>query len=182
MYYQVISSYVIYPGIKPIMKQLILVRHAKSSWSNPHLKDFDRPLNERGLRDAPAMANHLKQLGILPDSIISSAANRAEKTARIMAEVLLGDADQIVSDKDLYAASAEYLLAQIKITDNQVEQLMLVAHNPSISELLDLLVDGSGQDMPTCSVAVIGLDVSDWKQVIPGTGVLEHFAGPKQLV
>lgn len=165
------------------MKQLILVRHAKSSWSNPHLKDFDRPLNERGLRDAPAMANHLKQLGIVPDSIISSAANRAEKTARIMAEVLLGDADQVLSDKDLYAASAEYLLAQIKIIDNQVEQLMLVAHNPSISELLDLLVDGgAGQDMPTCSVAVIGLDVSDWKLVMPGTGVLEQFAGPKQLV
>lgn len=164
------------------MKQLSLLRHAKSSWSNPHLRDFDRPLNERGIRDAPAMANHLKQLNIVPDLIISSAANRAESTARVMAEVLLGDSDQVVSEPALYAASAEELLAQLRMIDNQVGHLMLVAHNPSISELLDYLVDGAGQDMPTCGVAVIELDISGWNKVLPGSGVLNHFVGPKQLV
>ena len=99
------------------MKQLTLVRHAKSSWSNPHLKDFDRPLNERGLRDAPVMANHLKQLAIVPDSIISSAAHRAESTARIMADVLLGDAEQIVTETALYAASVEGLLGELKMIE-----------------------------------------------------------------
>ncbi|MCW8956286.1 MAG: histidine phosphatase family protein [Gammaproteobacteria bacterium] len=163
------------------MKQLLLVRHAKSSWSNPHLKDFDRPLNDRGLRDAPVMASYLKQLGIVPDSIISSAANRAMSTAQIMAEVLLGDSDQIVTETALYATSAEGLLSEIRMIDNQVECLMLVAHNPSISELLDLLVAELGQDMPTCGVAVIELDVADWRRVLPGTGILIQFVGPKQL-
>ncbi|MFW2374536.1 MAG: SixA phosphatase family protein [Gammaproteobacteria bacterium] len=163
------------------MKQLSLVRHAKSSWSNHHLKDFDRPLNDRGLRDAPAMANHLLERDLVPDFIISSAANRAQTTARIMAEILLGDAEQIVTETELYAASAEHLLSQIRMVGNQVEHLMLVAHNPSITELLDILVDGAGQDMPTCSVAVIGLDISDWRQLLPGTGMLNHFMSPKQL-
>lgn len=164
------------------MKQLSLVRHAKSSWSNPHLKDFDRPLNERGLKDAPVMANHLKQLGLVPDSIISSAAHRAESTAGIMAEVLLGDSELIVTETELYAASVEGLLRELKMIGNQIEHLMLVAHNPSISELLDLLIDGAGQDMPTCCVAVIDLDISDWNRISPGIGTLSHFASPKQLV
>lgn len=163
------------------MKQLSLVRHAKSSWSNPQLKDFDRPLNDRGLRDAPAMANHLQQLNLIPDFIISSAANRAQTTASIMAEVLLGDAEQIVTDKALYGASAETLLNEIRVVDNQLEHLMLVAHNPTITELLDILVDGAGQDMPTCGVAVIELDISDWRRVLSGTGILKHFFSPKQL-
>ena len=164
------------------MKQLSLVRHAKSSWSNPHLKDFDRPLNDRGLRDAPVMANHLQQLDLIPDFILSSAANRAQTTARIMAEVLLGDSEQIVTDTELYAASAETLLNEIRVVDNQVQHLMLVAHNPTITELLDLLVDGAAQDMPTCAVAVIGLDISDWRRILPGTGMLNHFILPRQLV
>ena len=164
------------------MKRLYLVRHAKSSWSNPHLKDFDRPLNDRGLRDAPVMANHLQQLDLIPDFILSSAANRAQTTARIMAEVLLGDSEQIVTDTELYAASAETLLNEIRVVDNQVQHLMLVAHNPTITELLDLLVDGAAQDMPTCAVAVIGLDISDWRRILPGTGMLNHFILPRQLV
>jgi len=164
------------------MKQLTLVRHAKSSWSHPHLKDFDRPLNDRGMRDAPAMANHLQQQGLLPDFIISSAANRAQSTARMLAEVLLGDSEQIVTDTELYGAGAETLLNQIRMVDNQVEHLMLVAHNPTITELLDILVDdGAGQDMATCAVAVIELDVSDWRRVSPGTGMLKYFISPKQL-
>ena len=139
-------------------------------------------MNDRGLKDAPVIASHLNQLGIVPDLIISSAAHRAETTARIMAEVLLGDSDRIVSEPALYGASAEELLAQLRMIDDQVGHLMLVAHNPSISELLDHLIEGAGQDMPTCAVAVIGLDVSGWNKVLPGTGVLNHFVGPKQLI
>ncbi len=156
------------------MKTLVLVRHAKSDWSTPALSDFDRPLNKRGLKDAPRMARELKDLGLLPDLILTSPANRALTTASIMSEVFAFDPERIDQIPSLYLGSPEDLEIAVTKRIGQSETLYLYAHNPGISIFASLLAERDIA-MPTCCAVILtlrenkdSLDVRDLRIIRPG--------------
>jgi len=144
------------------MKTLIIVRHAKSSWDDMTQKDIDRPLNDRGKKDAPEMAQRLKEKGIKPDALISSPARRARKTARYFAEVFdLGKKDIDIEDA-LYEAS---IAAFEKVTEglkNKWSTVVLFSHNPGITEFANTLTNVRIDDMPTCAVFAVSIHTDEW--------------------
>jgi phosphohistidine phosphatase len=163
------------------MRLLTLIRHAKSSWDNPSLDDFDRPLNERGCRDAPRMAAHvLRSLG-RPDRIVSSPAVRALTTAQVFAEICGIDAGALSRQARIYEASAETLLRLVRALEDDDRHVMLFGHNPGFTELAHRLARCSFDDMPTCAVAQIGFDAKSWLDVDERCGSLRFYAYPKQL-
>lgn len=129
------------------MIQLILVRHAKSDWGNPGLADHDRPLNERGQTNAPMMAERLVGTGVAVDQVHSSTAVRARTTAEVFGAAL-GVAVQL--DPRMYLASGSALLR--KAVEAGARSLMLVAHDPGITDLAARLSDGGVEQMPTCGL------------------------------
>jgi len=128
------------------------------------MSDRDRPLNERGLRDAPAMGRRLAGRGAMPQRIVASPARRARETARLLAEGLGQPQDTIVVDDRLYASSASRLLEVVHGLDDRLERVMLVGHNPEFAELAHRLAK-SIEDMPTCAVAELRFDVAAWSEV-----------------
>lgn len=136
---------------------LVLVRHAKSDWSEPGLADHDRPLNGRGTRDAPRMAALLAQSGFRPDLILSSTAVRARMTADALSSAL----DVAVTlVPNLYGASANTLLAQAAA--NSSCAVILVAHDPGMSDLAEGLSGGGITHMPTCAIATFTWNTDSW--------------------
>ncbi len=162
------------------MKNLVLIRHAKSSWDNPALDDFDRPLNKRGQRDAPVMAGRLKELDITPDLFLSSPAERAVTTARTVAEGIDFPIEKIVQDEDIYLASGEDLLSIISQSDDSIERLFLVGHNPGLTELANHLGDRPIDNMPTCSIYSLVFEITSWKEILFRKGKTEFFDYPKK--
>lgn len=139
------------------MTTLILVRHAKSDWGDPGLDDHDRPLNDRGLRDAPAMATRLAASGITIDAILSSTALRARTTAGFFGTQFVLEPEL---SPDLYGAAPRTLLAAA--TARGVESVMVVAHDPGMTMLAADLSGGGIGHMPTCAVATFRWDTPDW--------------------
>ncbi|WP_449281855.1 SixA phosphatase family protein [Leucobacter sp.] len=142
------------------MIELILVRHAKSDWGVPELDDHERPLNGRGERDAPAMAERLAQAGAEVECIISSTAVRARTTARAFGAAL---GVEVELDPELYAAPGSTLLT--KAVEAGAGSVMVVAHNPGISDLAARLSGGGIEHMPTCAVAQFEWDAGSWDEV-----------------
>ncbi len=134
------------------MKTLVLIRHAKSDWTSHGLPDFDRPLNKRGRTDAPLMADQLKQLGIVPQKILTSPANRARTTAYLMAEQFGMPGQEIVEVPSLYLGEPSDLDRAVK-SSLDTETLFLYAHNPGISYYATLLAQQE-IPMPTCCAAI----------------------------
>ncbi len=146
------------------MKTLILVRHAKSSWDHSGLSDIDRPLNERGKKDAPEMAQRLKDRGIKIDQFVSSPAKRAHKTAKIFAETYEVKKDDIKIVDDLYLATAEAFNNTIASIKDKHDTIALFSHNPGITEFASSLTDVRIDNMPTCSVFAVSAETSNWKE------------------
>src|SRR5438128_11417428 len=145
------------------MKTLILVRHAKSSWDQAGLSDFDRPLNERGKKDAPEMAKRLKEKGISPDLFVSSPARRARRTARFFAEEFGVDKEDILLVEELYLASYEAFSNTVAGLDDKHQVVALFSHNPGITEFASSLSNVRVVDMPTCAVFAVQADIDHWK-------------------
>lgn len=164
------------------MKLLTLVRHAKSSRDDPELPDFERPLTERGRRDAPAMAQRARQLLGRPDRLVSSPALRAITTARSFAEGLGIATDEISVQPRIYEATVEALLRLVRTLDDHDRHVMLFGHNPGFSDLALELARCPFADMPTCAVAQFELGVKLWSEVNYGCGKLLHFTHPKELL
>jgi len=162
------------------MKTLYLVRHAKSSWDDPTLDDFDRPLNDRGLHDAPRMGNRLDKIGVLPDIIYASPAARALTTAKILAKSLQYSEKKIHTDRQLYHASEETWLNFVRSISDKYEEVMLVGHNPGLSEFAQLLVKEFEESIPTTGVVAMQLPIESWKEVKPGNCKLKFFDYPKK--
>jgi phosphohistidine phosphatase len=139
------------------------MRHAKSSWDNDRLADFDRPLNDRGRRAAPRMGKLLVQQGVAPDRIIASSANRAAETARLVAQAVAYEGE-IQFTRDLYLADAETYLELARQVDSEANTAMLVGHNPDIAELVSDL-SGSEERMPTAAIAVFRFRITDWSEL-----------------
>src|SRR5690554_5567331 len=117
------------------MKKLLIYRHAKSAWDDPFLSDHERPLAERGLRDAPQMAQRLKRKSIIPDGMLSSDAERAKVTALITADALNFPKEKIMFTERLYHASARTMLSQIQQTQDDIGTLFVFGHNPGLTDL-----------------------------------------------
>lgn len=159
------------------MKRLFVLRHAKSSWADPDLADFDRPLNERGLYAAPFMGSVIAKEGYVPDLIVSSPAERARHTAELVKE---GGrlAAEIRLDDGIYEASPRALLRIASSLESGVSSPMFVGHNPGIEGFIRLLI-GSYEPMPTAALAVIDLKIDSWQKIAAGGGHLVQVIRPK---
>jgi phosphohistidine phosphatase len=162
------------------MKTLLLLRHAKSDWSDSQLSDHDRPLNARGQRDAPRMGCLVRDHDLVPDLIVSSTAVRAATTARCVAENCAYPGE-VMLEPELYAAPPqEYLNCLQQISDDYTV-VMVVGHNPGLEDLLEV-VTGSYQKMPTAALAHITFDILHWCDIGNGaSGQLISFWRPKDL-
>ena len=144
-------------------KTLILVRHAKSSWDAPGLSDIDRPLNERGKKDAPEMAKRLKDRGIKVDLFVSSPAKRAHKTAKYFAEEFGIKKDDIVLVDELYGANVAAFNQIVENLKDSNDTVVLFSHNPDITAYACTLTNVKVDDMPTCAVFAVQADTNEWK-------------------
>lgn len=161
------------------MKTLLLLRHAKSSWGDPAAPDFDRPLAQRGVADAPRIGQALQQRGLLPDLILSSPAVRATQTIEAVVKAAgLGLSPQF--DQNIYGASPAELLAIIRRIPDVNSCAMLVGHNPGFAEVVSRLT-GTSQDMPTAALACVELPIESWADVEDGGGKLVWVITPKLL-
>ncbi|HRE38739.1 MAG TPA: histidine phosphatase family protein [Chitinophagaceae bacterium] len=145
------------------MKTLLLVRHAKSDWENPALEDFDRPLNERGKRDCPAMARRLLDKNINIDAIISSPAKRAAKTAKAFAESYDLKKSRLQFKEELYMAGSAAFTAVIESADEKFESIAVFSHNPGITDFANELTNARIDNIPTCGVFAIKINTDTWK-------------------
>jgi len=165
------------------MKKLYLIRHAKSSWADANMDDFDRLLNDRGIKDAPHMAKILRERKIFPDRMISSPAIRALSTCKAFAEVLKYDASKIVTIPKLYHASAEAwlnILSALKEHKGDDEDVVLVfGHNPGITEFVNELLKVYIDNIPTCGIVSATLKINTWKEISLGCGKMDSFDYPK---
>ncbi len=163
------------------MKRLYLVRHAKSSWKDDSLADFDRPLNSRGKRDAPFMGKLLaSEYQIAPDVCVSSPAKRAAKTAKILASEIGFPKKRIVYDKNIYEADVPSLLEVLHGLDEKAAHVMLVGHNPGLTNLAEYLADMEIGTIPTCGIFGVEFMVDGWQNVEEGKGHLMFFEYPKK--
>lgn len=162
------------------MKYLYLIRHAKSSWSDPSLSDFSRPLNKRGKRDIPVMGERMSSYEPKPEMIISSPAKRARRTARGIGAALGFDKKEIVLDDELYTFSPEGFLKVIKRAPKTIEVLALVGHNHGLTECAEMLSGESLINVPTCGIVLISFSLSSWDTVMHGGGRLLLFDYPKR--
>lgn len=161
------------------MKHLILLRHAKSSWVNPDLDDFDRPLNKRGKRSAKALGEWLRAEGWQPDLVLCSAARRTRETWEG-----LGLPGEPVLRKDLYHAMPEGMLAILRAATAQT--ILLIGHNPGIAALAQDLVREAPQhprfsDYPTGALLVAGFELKKWSKLGARSGEVKAFLTPHDL-
>lgn len=166
------------------MKRILILRHAKSDWSNPALADFDRPLAERGLKDAPRMGKALAQFRQAPDIIIASPARRAKQTAELAAQAC-NFQGTIRWDDSFYPGSSSDLLAALRALPDTIKRPMLVGHNPVFADTAALLCNphstGKSEDirLPTAGLICFEAHIANWAALEPGDGVLRWFLIPK---
>ena len=161
------------------MKTIFLLRHAKSSWENSHLADFDRPLNTRGLETAPFMGKIIYKNEFQIDLIICSPAKRAQQTAILVKETA-NITGEIEYDDRIYEASPRQLLEIVSEIDEKEESAMLVGHNPGFEGLVHFLT-GEIQPMPTAALAVIDLTIERWNEINADCGSLRILFRPKAM-
>jgi phosphohistidine phosphatase len=162
------------------MKTLLLARHGKSSWEGSDLSDFERPLNSRGRRDAPLMGRLLMQIGVAPDLIVTSPANRAFTTARIVAGELHYPLERIEVREQLYEANSNDILTVVQSLDESQNTVLLFGHNPGLMLFCNFLVSPGINDLPTCGIVGIHCNVDSWKEVAAGNGGLYLYEYPKK--
>lgn len=164
------------------MKTLYVVRHAKSSWDDTNLPDFERPLNERGKRDAPRMGKRLKEKSIHPELMLSSPANRALSTCKRIADALGYANDKIKTDRALYHADEEEILTVVRSISDKYSVLMLFGHNPGLTDFINSFSRDEAMNinnLPTCGVVAFTIDVESWEMVDFGKGNFIFFDFPK---
>lgn len=162
------------------MKTLLLLRHAKSSWSEPGLEDHGRPLNKRGKHDAPLVGKLIREQGLTPDLIVSSTARRAQDTARLVGEAC-GYDGEIDLRQELYLSDASCYLDILQTLPDQVNNVLVVGHNPDLEELLGLLTDYN-ETFPTAALAQVELPIANWQSLNEATdGYLKNLWKPREL-
>ena len=170
------------------MRRIFLLRHAKSSWGDADLSDFDRPLNGRGRKAARLMADYLERSAIRPSLILCSAARRTQSTLELLDKAVEGVPASI--EQGLYLASRHDLMARLRKLDDHLESVLVIAHNPGIERLAEALsegqgapeaLDGLGRKYPTGTLAVLESHAAHWAEIEAGTCRLTAFVRPKDL-
>jgi len=161
-------------------KRLYLVRHAKSSWQNLSLNDFERPLNKRGKRDAPFMGDRLQKHKVRPDILVSSPARRARKTARTIAGKIDYPLKKIIFMEEIYAEGLDALVSLLKGLDDSLRTVMLVGHNPNLTMLAELLTSKAVGNIPTCGIFCMEFNTDSWQDIAPGSGSFIFLDYPKK--
>ncbi len=162
------------------MKYLTLLRHAKSSWKEPTCDDFDRPLSGRGTRNAPLMGQRLAMLGEVPEVIISSPAKRARRTAELVASALPYEASAIRFEPGIYEAEIETLLDLVSQFDDAWQDVMLVGHNPGLTDLANVLAPCKLDNIVTCGVVKLAFSADSWRDIQSNSGRLLFYDYPKK--
>lgn len=162
------------------MKTLLLMRHAKSSWSESNTADHDRPLNKRGKQAAPQMGKLLHQEGLVPDMILCSTARRSRETAEAVAKAC-GYAGKIEAQRDLYSSDAACYIDILRHLPDQANRALLIGHNPETETLLEILT-GSSERMTTAAIAHMDLPISRWQELTEALDVrLLHLWRPREI-
>jgi|SRR6185436_9108429 len=162
------------------MKTIVLIRHAKSSWKFPELKDVDRPLKKRGLEDASLMGKVLKDHGVKPDLIITSPAVRALTTAKIIAQKTGFDENQVISEPKLYLESKSKLLKEINAFNDMYNTIFVIGHNPGLTDLVNMLSGTEIENVPTSGAVAIQFECNSWQEVEKRKGKKLFFEVPKK--
>jgi phosphohistidine phosphatase len=145
------------------VKRLLVLRHAKSSWADSSLSDWQRPLNERGIRDAPRAGQWLRERALVPDLIVTSDAVRARSTAEAVAKAA-GYSHEIVLDPSLYHADPDDMLEALRGIRGDAGTVLIVGHNPGLEELVQQLT-GEYLELPTAAVVHIALPINQWNEI-----------------
>lgn len=164
------------------MKTVLILRHAKAGMPTAKLgaADHERPLDERGLGDAPRMGRLLRQEGLVPDWVVSSSAVRARETARLAMEAC-DYAKEMEVTEALYHAPPAKIAALLSELPDEVERVLVVGHNPGLEEWV-YEVTGSDKTMPTAALAEVGLEIDSWAEFGTGVrGTLNSFWLPRDL-
>ncbi len=162
------------------MKQLLLVRHAKSSWSDFSLKDFDRPLNDRGKRDAPEMAKRLRDKDIEIDGFVASPAKRARKTAEIFVKEYKKEKGDIFFFDELYLANPSTFFDVISKTEDKYKTIAVFSHNEGITDFANELTDTKIDDIPTCGIFAVKVKTKHWADFEAAEKEFWFFDSPKK--
>jgi phosphohistidine phosphatase len=162
------------------MKTLYVIRHAKSSWDDPDLSDFDRPLNKRGVKDAPVMGKRLRKRKVIPDLMLSSPANRALTTCKLIAEAVGYATSKIKTDKNLYHAEDAEILRIVQGIDSKYESVWIYGHNPGLTDFINALTKEDIDNIPTCGVVACSLNIHAWDELTWKKGVILYFDYPKK--
>ncbi len=164
------------------MKTVSILRHAKSSWDNPLLEDFDRPIISKGLKRTARICDFIKQQDIFPDIVVSSPALRAMQTAEIVIENLKIKSSVKTMDA-FYPGHAKAFFNQLKQADDVYSHIMIIGHNPGLSEFAcNILNSNEASWIPTSGLVVVNFDCRCWNQIAMGNGMLVHFIKPKELL
>lgn len=151
------------------MKRLTLMRHANAQWKDPQISDFDRPLNRRGVSEAEAMSRRLMELKLIPTLLLTSSARRAQQTADIVSRELGIAARNTHSEESLYLATAADILRLVQTTGPRIPHLMIVGHNPGISEVANLFAPALiVEDLATAAVCTLTFDSRSWAGIDVG--------------
>jgi phosphohistidine phosphatase len=162
-------------------RQLVLVRHAKSSWDDPDLADRDRPLNARGRRASARVGEYLRDARVHPDLVLCSAARRARQTLELLH---LAKTTHVLIEDELYGAELAALLARLRTIPDHVASAMLIGHNPGVEELARMLVGDASMlamKFPTGAVADVRFATRHWNEIEAGIGELRAFVTPREL-
>ena len=161
------------------MKQLLVIRHAKSSWEIGSLNDFDRPLNDRGNRDAPLMAMRLENKNIKIDAFVSSPANRAKTTAVLFSGILQKNKDSIIYLPQLYNAGSATFYEVIQSLKEEWQTVAIFSHNPGITAFVNSLTNTKIDEMPTCGVFAVTCNIDSWESFSNNEKTFLFFDYPK---
>ena len=162
------------------MRELLLMRHAKSTWNHPNLSDHQRPLNKRGRRDAPRMGAFLQEQGIEIDAILCSSAQRTQETLSLFLEEFTFEYDVKFLD-ELYQADLREYIDELAKLPKEIEKVMIIGHNPTMSEALDFFCDAY-EPFPTSAIAHIAFDIDEWDRLIENpNGKLLGYWIPKGI-
>ena len=163
------------------MKTIHLLRHAKSSWANPDLDDRDRPLNNRGKRSVVMMIEPIWKAGCRFEHVYCSPAKRTRETIRRMSKALRGEGIHWCLDEKLYAFDRDELLSWLRDCEDELDDVMIVGHNPAITGLASLLGDREIKKIPTCGYVQLRAAVDSWSDLREGCAETVEFLYPKMF-
>ncbi len=163
------------------MKQLIIVRHGKSSWENIGLRDHDRPLSSEGIQKTRKVAAFLYDNSIMPDLMLSSTAKRTLVTAEIICSAIKYDKESIVSKRALYLADEDDIYTELFALDNDIESVMVFGHNPGFTDFANQFVDPPIENLPTSGIVCIDLYTDKWEEISNSDYKVQFVVTPKML-